>query len=100
MKQAYLIQTTALDLIDANPHRNLTTYPWIEPKIEQLVRSIHDVGFWVGVIARPHSGRYQMAFGHHRIEAARRVGLTEVPLILQQLDDADMLRFMARENGE
>ena len=64
------------------------------------MRSIDAVGFWVGVIARPKGKRAELAFGHHRIEAGRRVGLKEIPLIMSNLDDADMLRFMARENGE
>jgi hypothetical protein len=45
-------------------------------------------------------GRFQIAFGHHRVEAARRRGLKQVPLIVRDLSDGDMLRFMGRENGE
>jgi len=96
----YELVETDLTLIDPNPHRNLATYPWIEPKIEQLIRSIKDVGFWAGVIARPKGQRVELAFGHHRIEAARRSGLSSVPVILGALSDQDMIKFMGRENGE
>lgn len=86
--------------IDANPFRCLAEYPWIEPKIEALQRSIADVGFWEGVICRKVGDRFQLAFGHHRIEAAKREGLTSLRLVIRDLTDEQMLQFMGRENGE
>jgi hypothetical protein len=96
----YEIRTVSVALIDPNPHRDLGNYPWMPRKIAQLQRSINDVGFWAGVIARPKGKRYELAFGHHRIEAARRNKLTEVPLILDDITDRQMLQYMGRENGE
>lgn len=96
----YTIVDTELGLIDPNPHRNLATYPWVDKKVSELMRSIDSVGFWAGMIARPKGKRAELAFGHHRLEAARRLKLVAIPLIMQELDDAAMLRFMARENGE
>ena len=90
----------SLHAIDANPFRCLAEYPWIEQKIEALQRSIADVGFWEGVIVRKVGDRYQLAFGHHRIEAAKRNGLTAVRLVVRDLTDEQMLQFMGRENGE
>jgi len=86
--------------IDENPHRQLGTYPTIEAKVKALARSIEDVGMWEGVIARPKGRRYEMAFGHHRLEAAKAVGLTSIPVIVRDLSDEEMLKFMGRENGE
>lgn len=94
------IRQVSLDVIDVNPHRDLKTYPWIERKVEQLKASISDVGFWAGVIARQNGKRYQIAFGHHRVEAATRLKLKTIPLIVQSLTDQQMLQFMGRENGE
>jgi ParB-like chromosome segregation protein Spo0J len=96
----YEIKDVRLDLIDANPHRDLKTYPWMEPKVEQLMRSIDEVGFWASVIGRPQSRRYQLAFGHHRMEAAERLKLKTIPLIVAALSDQQMLQYMGRENGE
>jgi hypothetical protein len=89
-----------IEKIDPNPHRDLATHPWIERKIERLKLSIGDVGLWEGVIARPHGDRYQLAFGHHRIEAARRLGLLVATIVVRDLTDEEMLKFMGRENGE
>jgi hypothetical protein len=55
---------------------------------------------WEGIIARVHGERYQLAFGHHRYEAARLLGMKEIPLIVRALDDEEMLGFMGRENME
>jgi ParB/RepB/Spo0J family partition protein len=95
------IKQVAIGQIEPNPYRDLATYPWIERKVEQLRHSIADVGFWASVIGRPSEGkRYQIAFGHHRLEAARRNGEDTIPLIVQDLTDHQMLQFMGRENGE
>ena len=90
--------TVPLEEIDSNPYRDLAIYPFVEKKVAALKRSIGDVGLWEGVIARKVDDRYQTAFGHHRIEAAKREGLTEATIILRDLDDKQMLQFMGREN--
>ena len=97
-----VLKTVGMELIHANPYRLINTYPYIEPKLDSLVRSINDVGFWEGVIARPNpDGKgYQIAFGHHRIEAAKRAGLNRAPIIVRDLTDEQMIQFMGRENGE
>jgi len=96
------IVNARLDLIDANPMRRLPDYPYNSEKIDALRRSIADVGLWEGVIARRAGRRYQIAFGHHRIEAARRELGNEgkAPLIIRDLSDEEMLQFMGRENLE
>ena len=94
------VKQVSVTSIDANPHRDLDTYPWIESKVEALCRSIDAVGLWEGIIVRPVGKRYQLAFGHHRLEAAKRNGITKVKVIVRDLSDQQMLEFMGRENGE
>jgi ParB/RepB/Spo0J family partition protein len=96
--EAPKLQSVTISQIDSNPFRDLTTYPFIEKKVAALQRSINTVGLWEGVIVRQVGERYQTAFGHHRIEAAKRQGLTEATLILRDLDDEQMIQFMGREN--
>jgi ParB-like chromosome segregation protein Spo0J len=87
--------------IKSNPHRHLENYPYVPAKLEALKRSINDVGFWEGVIARRAGNQFEIAFGHHRIKAARDLDETKlVSLIVRDLDDYKMLQFMGRENGE
>lgn len=94
------VRRVSVTSIDANPHRDLDNYPWIESKVEALSRSIEAVGLWEGIIARPVGNRYQLAFGHHRLEAAKRNGKAKINVIVRELTDKQMLEFMGRENGE
>lgn len=86
--------------IEPNPYRNLDHYPWIEEKIDALRRSIDEVGFWEGVICRKVGDVYQLAFGHHRLEAAKRNGMTSIRVVVRDLTDKQMIQFLGRENGE
>jgi ParB/RepB/Spo0J family partition protein len=89
-----------LNKIVPNPFRMLEKYPYREEKLVALQSSIKETGFWSGVIARRHGDKFQLAFGHHRVEAARLVGLETVPLDVRDLTDEQMLKLMARENLE
>ncbi len=100
---AYKIHTVPLKNIEENPHRMLKTYPTIQKKIDALMKSFLDVGCWPGLVARPHptkKSKFQLAFGHHRFEAAKKLGMKSLMLSVDTLNDEEMLRFMGRENGE
>jgi hypothetical protein len=94
------IVNVPLSLIDSNPSRLHAAYPFVEEKLDALRRSMQqdDVGCWAGIHARKVDGRYQIAFGHHRIRAASQIGLKEVPLIVSDLTDKQMVQWMGREN--
>ena len=72
-----IIKQISLSKVDPNPYRMLGDYPYSEEKLSVLVRSIKDVGLWEGVIGRERDDRVEIAFGHHRIEAAKRAGLSD-----------------------
>ena len=94
------IENVPIGDIDANPFRRLGVYPYVENKIKALMNSIADVGLWEGAIGRKKGNRVQIAFAHHRVEAGRRHGLTAIPVIIRDLSDEQMLKFMGRENSE
>lgn len=99
------IQMVSLKDIEANPYRNSDEYKLSEDKIAALTQSYENAGgFWDGSIqARPHPtkpGKVQIAFGHHRVEAAKRAGLKTIGLVVGPRDNATMLRMMASENQE
>ena len=96
------IKNIAVDRVLPNPHRDIDNYPIKPSKVDALVRSIEhgDIGLWPSIIGRQVKGGYEMAFGHHRLEAAKQAGLKTVPLIVMDLDDKQMLQYMGRENGE
>ena len=94
------IVNAKLTSIDPNPFRLTKKYPYVDSKIDALTRSMKhdDIGCWEGVIARKRGGRYQIAFGHHRVQAAKKIRLKSVPLIIRDLNDREMVQFMGREN--
>jgi ParB-like nuclease domain len=93
----------ALKDIINNPHRDLSSNPLNEEKIEKLSASIKSTGFWDNVLVRKsedHPGKYEIVYGHHRVEAARRAGLNEADFIVKKLSYDMMLEIMSRENDE
>ena len=84
-----------------NPYRDTVANPLIEEKIMELVGSINLTGFWDNVVVRKNvDGKYECAYGHHRVAAAIRAGLTEADFIVKKLDDATMIQIMDNENRE
>lgn len=82
-----------------NPHRNFDIYPVGETQVELLIDSINDVGMFLGLPARKTESGYEIACGHHRLEALRRTGATHVDLAVNNYSDEDMLKIMIRENS-
>ena len=96
------IKLVPIDKIAANPYRNLPSYPVIRSKVDSLKASIAAVGMWESIIVRynPETGLFEQAFGHQRMHAADELGIKEVPVIVRDLTDEQMVQFMGRENGE
>jgi ParB/RepB/Spo0J family partition protein len=98
------VETIALDRVEKNPYRDLVGHPIPDDQLETLKASIESTGFWEGLLVRPHptkQGRYQLAFGHARLEAARTVGgkpIKQADFIVHDIDDDAMIRAMADEN--
>ena len=90
-----------LKSIMPNPFRDLKTNPLIEEKIDVLMESINLTGFWENVVVRKNSeGKYELAYGHHRLAAAIRAGIEEADFIVKKFDDAKMIQVMDSENRE
>ena len=92
----------ALDLLKPNPFRNFDVDPIDKENVKQLTASIKDDGFWGGVVVRKHDGEYQIACGHHRVQAAIKAGMSEADIYVlpkEHCDDQTMVRVYARENA-
>jgi hypothetical protein len=84
-----------------NPFRDLKANPLIEERIAELMASINLTGFWSNVMVRKNAqGKYELAYGHHRLESAKRSGITEADFIIKTLTDAQMIQVMDSENRE
>jgi len=94
------LKSLSIKLIDSNPWqvRSLA-----DDLVDQLAASIKRDGVLQPPIVRPHptvAGRYQLAFGHHRLAAAKKAGLTEVIAEVRKLADRDLAELAIRENSE
>ena len=84
--------------IKDNPYRDKKRNPIDKTRVQQLVESITTTDFWKGVYGRKKGDYVEIAFGHHRVDAAREAGLKEIPIEIMDLSDSDMLMRMTREN--
>lgn len=84
-----------------NPYRDLKGNPPLREKIEELKASISTTGFWDNVLVRQNkNGKYERAYGEHRVRAAIEMGLIEGDFIVKGLSDASMIQIMDNENRE
>jgi hypothetical protein len=85
----------------SNPYRDLKGNPLLKEKIAELVASINTTGFWDNVVVRKNkAGKYELAYGHHRVQAAIEAGLESADFIVKELDDSMMIQIMDAENRE
>ncbi len=73
-----------------------------EAGLSELVESIAAHGQQVPILVRPHSdvpGRFQAAYGHRRVLAARKLGVS-VMAVVKTLSDADLVVAQGKENLE
>ena len=71
-----------------------------EEDLVELAESIRQKGLVQPVIVRadPTSGGYEIVAGERRWRAAQRVGLHNVPVIVRELSDQDVLELAIIEN--
>ena len=60
----------------------------LDEDMDALVESIKQCGVLTPVIARPHKdGGYEILSGHRRVKACELAGITDVPVVVKNLDD-------------
>jgi ParB family chromosome partitioning protein len=83
--------------ITPNPRQPRRTFD--EDSLEELAESIRQVGLLQPVVVRAAGpDRYELIMGERRWRAFQRAGLTEIPAIVKQTQDNDLLRDALIEN--
>lgn len=60
----------------------------LDESMDELVDSIKQSGVLTPIIARPHKdGGYEILSGHRRVKACELAGITEIPVVVKNLDD-------------
>ena len=60
----------------------------LDEDMDALVESIKQCGVLTPIIARPHKdGGYEILSGHRRVKACELAGITDIPVVIKNLDD-------------
>ena len=91
------LRTVAVELIAPNPRQPRTSFD--DEALAGLTESVKERGVLQPVLVRPVAGgRYELIAGERRWRAAQLAGLTEVPALVRDRDDAESLEVALIEN--
>ncbi len=89
--------TVAIDLIIPNTKQPRTYFD--QSALEELAQSIKEVGLLQPPVVRKISnGKYELIMGERRFRAAKIAGLKEIPVVIRQTEDNELLREALIEN--
>jgi ParB family chromosome partitioning protein len=66
--------------------------------LSELVASIKEKGILEPILVRPAGGRYEIIAGERRFRAANEAGLADIPCIVRETSDAEMMELALVEN--
>lgn len=94
------IQMLNIALLDTHPLQS--HYSMNEEELNWLTENIRQYGVMEPIhVQKKNDGRYTIIAGHRRTEASRRAGLSEIPAILEQLDeDSAIIMFDSTNLGQ
>ena len=85
-----------INLIDPNPRQPRTVFD--EEALQELVASIKEIGILQPPVVRIVGARYELIMGERRLRAAKLAGLKQIPVIIRQTPNNELLREALIEN--
>lgn len=95
-EHASAAQELLIKNIAANPYQPRCNFD--EEKLQELAASIKEFGVVQPVVVRKKGRNYELVAGERRLRAAGLAGLTKVPAIVKDYDDAKMMEIALIEN--
>ena len=93
------VGSVTLKIGDVEPNRNQPRKQFDEKALAELSQSIAEHGILQPIVVRPMPDfSYQIVAGERRWRAARMAGLTEVPVIIRELTDEQVMTLALIEN--
>jgi ParB family chromosome partitioning protein len=83
-----------IDLIDPNPNQPRQ----VMGDLSELMASIAEKGIIEPLVLRQRGERYQIIAGERRYQAAVQVGLKELPSVIRDADDTEIMEIALVEN--
>ena len=85
-----------IDLI--RPNRFQPRMQFAENELEDLCQSIKEQGILQPLLVREENDGFELITGERRLRAARKAGLTQVPVIIKRISDSKLLELSIVEN--
>jgi ParB family chromosome partitioning protein len=83
-----------IDQIDPNPNQPRQ----VMGDLSELMASIAEKGIIEPIIVRQRGTRFQIVAGERRYQAAIQVGLREIPIVIREVDDNEIIEVALVEN--
>jgi ParB family transcriptional regulator, chromosome partitioning protein len=83
-----------IDRVDPNPDQPRQ----VMGDLTELMQSISEKGVIEPLVVRQRGERYQIVAGERRYQAAVRVGLRELPVVIREVDDTEIIEVALVEN--
>jgi len=83
-----------IDQIDPNPNQPRQ----VMGDLSELISSITEKGILEPLVVRQRGDRFQIIAGERRYQAAVQVGLHEVPAVIREVDDTEVIELALIEN--
>jgi ParB family chromosome partitioning protein len=83
-----------IELVDPNPHQPRQ----VMGDLSELIASVAEKGILEPLLVRQQGPRYQIVAGERRYHAAVQCGFSEVPVIIRDADDAEVMEIALVEN--
>ena len=91
--------TVTLKISEIEPNKNQPRRDFEPEALNELSESIAQHGILQPLVVRPiFGGGYEIVAGERRFRAARMAGLTEVPVVIRELTDAQTMELALIEN--
>ena len=84
----------SIEQVDPNPDQPRH----VMGDLSELMASIAEKGIIEPLIVRQQRGRFQIIAGERRYQAAVQVGISEVPVIIRDVDDGEVIELALIEN--
>ena len=83
-----------IESLDPNPNQPRQ----VMGDLSELMASVAEKGIIEPLVVRQRNGRYQIIAGERRYHAAVQVGLRDVPVVLREVDDVEVMELALVEN--
>src|SRR4249919_31239 len=83
-----------IEQIDPNPDQPRQ----VMGDLSELMASIAEKGIIEPLVVRQKGGRYQIVAGERRYQASVQIGLRELPVVIREVDDTEVIELALIEN--